>query len=277
MSQDSRQKQIFKRGSKTYYTSSLFFPPEKRKQVSVLYAFVRVADDFVDSTPQDERGFYTFGEAYRTSWHTGVSSGNLVIDDFITLQRNRGFNPDWTEAFLRSMELDLNKRIYQSLDESLEYIYGSAEVIGLFMNRILGVPPEADGYARMLGRSMQYINFIRDIDEDVALGRRYLPELPESMQSLEKQEAAAQPDRFRGYIIDQIERYRSWQAEAVKGYAYLPRRYRIPIETAADMYDWTASKIEQDPFIVYRKKVKPAKMRIILHVAGLSMHSLFTP
>lgn len=267
--------QIFKSGSRTYYTSSLFFPPAKRQEVAVLYAFVRVADDYVDAIPQDAHGFHGFCESYRTSLKTGNESGNAVIDDFIELQNRREFDPEWTEAFLHSMEMDTTKKVYDSLDETLEYIYGSAEVIGLFMNRILGIDQTADGYARMLGRSMQYINFIRDIDEDNQLGRRYLPELPDGLNSLQKEETMKDRDLFTIYIREHIARYRSWQEEAVKGFSYLPWRYRVPIETASDMYDWSARVIERDPYIVYERKVKPSKQHIMLHVLKTGLLRLF--
>ena len=63
---------------------------------------------------------------------------------------------------------------------------------------------------------------------------------------------------------NQVARYLEWQTEARKGYRFIPRRYRIPIKTASDMYSWTASRIARDPFVVFRRQVKPAKGRVIL-------------
>jgi len=243
----STQQEIFKQGSRTYYNSSLFFPRPVWQDVTDLYAFVRVADNYVDAVPQDGEGFFSFCSAYRASWKTGSSSGSGVIDRFIALQHRKRFDPEWTEAFLHSMELDLSKSVYDTLEETLEYIYGSAEVIGLFMNRIMEVSPVADDSAKLLGRAMQYINFIRDIDEDASFGRRYLPSPP-----------------LQTYIRAEIARYLTWQKEAEEGYRFLPYRYRVAIKSAADMYAWTAAVIMHDPFVVFRRKVKPAKGRILL-------------
>ena len=69
-------------------------------------------------------------------------------------------------VFLGSMAADLTRRFYRTEAETLEYVYGSAEVIGLFMARIMRLPEEALPAARMLGRAMQFINFIRDAAED---------------------------------------------------------------------------------------------------------------
>ncbi|ORC37842.1 phytoene synthase [Marispirochaeta aestuarii] len=258
---------IFKAGSKTYFNSSLFFPKKVREEVFILYAFVRVADNYVDAIPQDREGFNRFRENYRRAVK-GEITGDPVTDSFVKLASLRDFDPLWTEAFFKSMEMDLHKKNYDSLEETLEYIYGSAEVIGLFMARIMGLPDEAHHPACRLGRSMQYINFIRDIAEDNSFGRRYLPLEESGLVSLKEEETRKKPEQFRRFMQLQTERYKEWQREAEEGYALIPRRYRIPIRTAGDMYTWSAGIIEQDPFIVYRRKVKPSRARIIASIAA---------
>jgi 15-cis-phytoene synthase len=256
---------VFKNGSKTYFNSSLFFPRHVREEVFILYGFVRTADNFVDSQPQDSEGFYRFREDFASAL-SGTPAGDPIIDSFVGLHRERGFEEEWTEAFLRSMEMDLHRNSYDSLEETLEYIYGSAEVIGLYMARIMRLPREADRAACMLGRSMQYINFIRDIAEDNRLGRRYLPMEDSVLLSLEEDEARRKPEAFRAFISRQTARYKKWQAEAEEGYPLIPRSYRIPIKTAGKMYTWSAGVIEKDPFVVYRRKVKPSKPRILASI-----------
>ncbi len=257
--------ETFKKGSKTYYNSSLFFPARLREDVFRLYGFVRVADNYVDAVPQDAAGFRRFVAAYREAL-AGVPSGDPIIDEFVQLVEKRGLDRAWVDSFLHSMELDLVKGVYDSLEETLEYIYGSAEVIGLFMARLLDLPEESYQFARLQGRAMQYINFIRDIREDLSLGRRYLPIAGTGLASLAEEDARRNPERFTGFIRDQIQLYRSWQAQADEGYAYIPRRYLIPIKTASEMYGWTADRIEADPFIVFRQQLKPSKRRILMQV-----------
>lgn len=252
------QYDVFKKGSKTYFNSSLFFPPRIRRDVFVLYGFVRTADNFVDETPQDECGFRAFVEAWERA-DAGDPSGDPIIDDFVALSRRRGFETSWTRGFLRSMAWDLRKTVYNELAETLDYVFGSAEVIGLYMSRILGLADEALPYARMLGRAMQYINFLRDIAEDVRLGRRYVPLGDSGLTGLSEEEAQAKPEAFREWFRRQAGLYRAWHAEGAKGYAFIPRRYLAPIETAEDMYLWTARALEKDPFLVYRRKVKPPR------------------
>src|SRR6056297_1923333 len=112
----------FKTGSKTYFNSSRFFPAELRRDVFYLYGFVRKADNFVDDVPQDPDGFYRFRDAYHRALGNagtdGKLSGDPIIDRFVELQHRKGFDPAWTEAFLKSMEQDLFKREYNTLDET---------------------------------------------------------------------------------------------------------------------------------------------------------------
>jgi phytoene synthase len=114
---------------------------------------------------------------------------------------------------------------------------------------------------------MQYINFIRDIAEDTALGRRYLPLNSASPEIVSADYALENPREFSAFIGGHLALYRLWQKEAIAGYAYIPKRYRIPIKTAADMYWWTARCIEKQPLIVFDRKVKPARGRIYLSIA----------
>ncbi len=79
-------------------------------------------------------------------------------------------------GFFDSMQLDTTVRRYDSLDDIINYMHGSAEVVGLMMARMMGLPEEALPLAAMQGRAMQYANFVRDIGEDNHLGRCYFPE-----------------------------------------------------------------------------------------------------
>jgi phytoene synthase len=265
MAVSPEQAEVFRLGSKTYFNSSLFFPPQIRERVFTLYAFVRVADNYVDAVPQKAGEFRDFRRGYEAAL-AGNPANDTIIDPFLKLSAECGFDSGWTKAFLDSMEADLSKNNYDTLDEILAYVYGSAEVIGLFMSRIMELPETAQPAAAMLGRAMQYINFIRDIAEDAGLGRRYLPLNGASPDIVKAGYAKTHSREFAAFIARHLEIYREWQKAAVSGYAYLPQRYRIPIATAADMYWWTAAVIAKRPFVVFERKVKPSRPRIYLRI-----------
>lgn len=269
----SVQYAIFRKGSTTYFHASLFFPEAVRNDVFSLYAFVRQADDYVDSTPQQQDEFEDFCERW---WGAagGTPAGDVVIDGFAELASRKGFDLAWVDAFLASMRSDLFKNRYETHQELDQYLYGSAEVIGLMMAQVLDLPEESHPSAQVLGRAMQYINFIRDIDEDLALGRVYFPQADirrYGLHGLERADALEAPDQFSLFIRDRIAQYRLWQAEGEQGYGFIPYRYLIPIRTAAEMYRWTATTIEANPMIIYEQKVRPSVSRIISAILSSSL------
>lgn len=268
------EQRVFKQGSTTYYWSSKFFPKAVRGDVFKLYSFVRVIDDYVDEVPQHVARF----ERQRKTWrraltvpqfdaqpHRTDTLDTRVIKNMVALNRTYHFDPAWVEAFWDSMQADLQPKPYPKLADSLRYVYGSAEVIGLMMSTIMDLPSKAYKAARMQGRAMQWINFIRDIAEDTAVGRCYFPQEDLKrfgLKDLHEKTARAHPDRFQEFIGFQIARYRRWQTAAEAGYHYIPRRLRTPLRTAAQMYNWTAAEIAKDPLMVFDGKVKPSAFRV---------------
>ncbi len=256
---------IFQNGSRTMFYSSLFFPKEARKDVFVLYGFVRTADNLVDRKPQNKVGFYKFRKKYEQAI-SGINTGDIVIDSFAELAQRKNFDPKWTDAFLDSMEMDLTKKTYATLDETLQYVYGAAEVMGLYMVNVLDIDKKAYFYSRYLGRALQCINAIRDIAEDNEFGRSYIPKTDleyYDLESLDYSYTKQHPKRFSDFIKGQVYRYYHWQKIAEKGYQFVPKRYLICVKTVSDMYNWTAEQILKNPFIVYSQKVKPLIIQII--------------
>jgi len=265
---DSTYTKIFKNGSKTYFYSSIFFPSQMREDVFKLYCFVRVADDFVDTIPQKRKEFYAFKDRYRRATE-GEMTGDIVVDSFVELAEKKSFETEWVESFLASMEADLHTRIYPNIRKLRIYLYGSAEVVGLMMAKIMDLPHKSYEYAMKLARAMQYVNFIRDIAEDVTLGRIYFPQTDLNANRLENlsfKHVSANPIAFSDFVHTQIQRYLSWQKEGEEGFSYIPRRYLIPIKTASEMYKWTARVIWQNPLTIYFLKVKPSITKIVSQI-----------
>lgn len=273
----SVEKQIFKNGSTTFYLSSKLFPRTVRQDIRKLYSFLRVADDYVDTKPQNKKEF----KILRALWHEAAdnpafdfqvsafdSLNERVVKNMAYLTDKYNLETNWVDAFLDSMQADLDKKTYESLDGTLWYVYGSAEVVGLIMAKFMGLSKKSQKYAAVQGRAMQWINFIRDIDEDNKLGRSYFPadDLKKfGLNNLSVKTVQAQPKEFKDFINFQLNRYRSWQREAEKGYEHIPKRLRTPLETAVDNFNWTARKIANNPMLVYDKKVEPTKSRLLLN------------
>ncbi|MDQ3008415.1 MAG: phytoene/squalene synthase family protein [bacterium] len=259
---------IFRQGSSTYYYSSIFFPHDIKEDVFILYAFVRQVDNLVDSIPQKTVEL----QQWRGDFDEAMANkpvANESVSLFADLCRRRGFDKKWVDAFFRAMEADTKKTKYATFAQLEAYMYGSAEVIGLMLANIIGLPIESHPTARLMGKSMQYINFIRDIEEDNKLGRQYIPQAflaRHQLNSLEHSNTKTHQANFTKLIEMEIKRYFEIKTEAAKGLKYLPKRCRIPVATASQMYDWTAKQILIDPFIVYSKAVKPSKSKVLLTI-----------
>lgn len=266
---------IFRRGSTTYYWGSRFFPKAIRGDVFKLYSFLRVADDYVDCVPAEAEKF----RALRAAWQTAIRDARFdttpapadsvdqrVIKNIVAVSRAYNFEHTWLEAFWQAMQADLTPQNYETLHQSLGYVHGSAEVVGLMMAKIMGLPPQAYTAAKLQGRAMQWINFIRDLDEDNRMGRRYFPlsDLRKfGLPDLQETTARKHPEAFARFMRFEIVRYREWQASASQCMRFIPGLLQPALRTAAAMYDWTADEIERDPFVVFRHKVKPTKARIL--------------
>ncbi|MFM7088216.1 MAG: phytoene/squalene synthase family protein [Candidatus Paceibacterota bacterium] len=262
-------KEIFKKGSKTFFYSSLFFPKEIRTKVATLYAFVRVVDDFVDTVPQKVSELHEFIALYHKAQTEPLPSHapySVIINDFVALSQEEKFEPFWVDAFFASMQADLSKQTYDTLEETEKYIYGSAEVIGLMMSRMMGLSPKYDKEAQTLGYAFQYINFIRDIAEDELLGRTYLPKeryVRYNLTDLKKATVLENKEAFSRFLREEIEYFELLLVQARPAFPVMPVWCRVPIRVAVLSYQYTGRLIKEHPIIVFENKVKPTKIRII--------------
>lgn len=182
---DETSKDISKRISLNYSTSfSLgikLLSKDFRWAVFSTYGFVRVADEIVDTFHghNKERLLADFKQQTYQAIQEGIST-NPVLHSFQLAANQFGIENNLIEPFFKSMEEDLDTTSH-SVSSYDEYIYGSAEVVGLmclkiFCNGNNSQYDELVPYARSLGAAFQKVNFLRDIKSDVEeRGRVYFP------------------------------------------------------------------------------------------------------
>lgn len=249
---------IFKGASNTFFYYSLFFPKAKRQDIFDFYAFVRIADEFVDKPDQDIEGLNNFKSQYIKG-----QTSNKFIANFLELEAKYSFDKAWTKSFFHSIELDTHRKIYQTQQELNEYLYGIAEVIGLFMSSILELDSRAYQFAQLHGRAMQYANIIRDIYIDQKeLGRTYIP-LEHiknfGLKSLELGEVNNNPGNFKQLIEFEAKEFERLLILGEEGFKYINKRALIPIKAAADAYKLVIKRIVNNPMLIFETKVKPKK------------------
>jgi phytoene synthase len=260
---------------KTYFLATLLLPKAKRPFVHALYGFARYADEIVDdlaselSVAEKAEALSTWGNTVLADLKKGTSQdhvGRALIDTV-----NRFDIPhEHFEAFLHSMTMDLTVQEYESYEDLLEYVYGSAAVIGLQMVPILG-PLHNDAFAaaEKLGIAFQLANFIRDVDEDLDRGRVYLPikELAQFGVTREMLEERMLTPEIIEALKFQIARVRQLQAEAAPGIAMLEATSRPCIEAASTLYCGIVDEVEKISYDIFNQRAKTSKARRI-RVAG---------
>lgn len=149
--------------------------------IYAIYGFVRYADEIVDTFHEFDKK--TLLERFRHDAYQAIDEGislNPVLQSFQIVVRQYNIEPELIEAFLKSMEMDLYCQEYDANGYD-EYIYGSAEVVGLMCLRVFceGDCNEFNRLcepARKLGAAFQKVNFLRDLKSDfVERGRTYFP------------------------------------------------------------------------------------------------------
>jgi phytoene synthase len=260
---------------KTYFLATLLLPKAKRPFVHALYGFARYADEIVDdlaselSVEEKAEALSNWGNGVLTDLKNGASDdhvGRALIDTV-----NRFDIPhQHFEAFLHSMTMDLTVQEYETYEDLLEYVYGSAAVIGLEMVPILG-PLHNDAYeaAKKLGIAFQLANFIRDVDEDLDRGRVYLPikELAQFGVTREMLEERVLTPEIIEALKFQIARVRQLQAEAAPGIAMLEATSRPCIEAASTLYCGIVDEVEKIGYDIFNQRAKTSTGRRI-RVAG---------
>ena len=256
---------------KTYYLATLLLPKAKRPFVHALYGFARYADEIVD----DLNSTLTEVEKAEALQHwsdqilkdlVGGKSSDLIGAALIDTVTRFDIPLKYFEAFIHSMKMDLAVTEYKTYEDLMEYVYGSAAVIGLQMVPILGpLSPKAYECAEKLGIAFQLANFIRDVGEDLDRGRVYLPldELATfgvTRADLEKK--ILTPEIINALKFN-IERVRNLQREAAPGIAMLEKSSRACIEAASELYCGIVDEVEAINYQIFKKRAKTSTWRRI--------------
>jgi len=231
--------------TKSYSTSfSLavkMLSPNIRDAIYAIYGFVRFADEIVDSFHDfnKEELINDFETEYYKSLKSGISL-NPILNSFQHTVRKYNIDDALIQAFLNSMKMDLIKSEYSTIQEYNEYIYGSADVVGLmclkvFVNGDEQTYNELKDEAMRLGSAFQKVNFLRDLkDDNLVLNRNYFPGV--DLKSFD--------EKSKAMIISEIEEdFRV----AYQGIIKLPVDAKFGVYTAYIYYQKLLNKLDKTP------------------------------
>ncbi|MEU4527003.1 phytoene/squalene synthase family protein [Micromonospora ureilytica] len=284
-----RCRELHKRHGRTYYLATRLLPAWKRRHVHALYGFTRYADEIVDSTedlPPAERAVLL--DHWAGQFMAGLH-GAPVDDPLLpaVLHTIAVFDLDRDDfaSFLKSMAMDLTVTAYPTYDHLLDYMEGSAAVIGTMMLPILGSsdPAAAREPARQLGFAFQLTNFIRDVAEDLDRGRTYLPDEDLAKFGVTGEELAdararghATP-RIRELIEYEVTRAQAHYAAAAPGITMLAPASQACMRTAYALYGGILDEVAAQGYDVFvRRALVPQRRRMAVAARAL-LSSTGTP
>jgi 15-cis-phytoene synthase len=267
----ARCRELNKAYGTTYYAATFALPRVKRHHVHALYGFCRYADDIVDDlgpAPVEvrEKALADFGDRFFADLRAGDSE-DPVLKAVVHTVKAFTIDPECFRRFLRSMTMDLTVASYETFDDLLGYMDGSAAVIGEMMLPVLEPTSSAAApHARDLGIAFQLTNFLRDVGEDLDRGRVYIPQ--EDVRRFDaKPDERRATEQWRELMRYEIARTREYYASADVGIAYLPPASARCIRAARRLYSEILERIEAADYDVFTRRARVPAWRKALVVA----------
>jgi 15-cis-phytoene synthase len=165
--------------ARNFYYGFALLPPQKRDALCALYAFMRHADDISDSDKEikdKSRGLKEWRTALDGALQ-GRYGGSRVLPAFHDTVEKFGIPASYLHDLMSGAEMDLTVRSYPTFELLAEYCYRVAGTVGLCCTHVFGfADPKALELASKLGTAFQLTNILRDVSEDYAMGRIYLPQ-----------------------------------------------------------------------------------------------------
>jgi phytoene synthase len=256
-----RCRQLNRQHGTTYFWSTYLLPKAKRPHVHALYGFCRYADEIVDdlgsTVPVDARmqAMADFGDRFFVDLERGQSD-DPVLKAVVHTVKAFDIDPECFRRFMRSMTMDFTVDAYETWEDLLDYMDGSAAVIGEMMFPILEpVDQAAFSHARDLGNAFQLSNFLRDVAEDLDRGRVYVPQ--EDLRKFDADPwARTVTPAWRDLMAFEIARNRRLYESADIGIPMLPARSARCIRGARALYSGILDQIEAAGYDVFSSRVR---------------------
>ena len=242
--------------TETYSTSfslaTKMLAPSIRPDIYNIYGFVRFSDEIVDAffDYNREELFNTFENELETALNNRISL-NPILNSFQHTYHKYGIPHNLVASFMKSMRMDLTKTTYKTTQEYKDYIYGSADVVGL-MCLMVFVKGKKSEYERLkesamsLGSAFQKVNFLRDLKSDFEeLHRSYFPNT--NLKELD--------EVSKTRIINEI---KADFEKSFKGILQLPNEAKLGVYTAYKYYYKLLVKLEKTP----STQIKNTRIRV---------------
>ena len=247
---------VTKNYSNSFYLSTLLLDKRVKTAIHSIYGFVRFADEIVDTFHGYDKAYLL--QKFETDMHEAIEnkiSLNPILNSFQWAVNEYGIPMAYIDAFMNSMRMDLTKREYLTNAETSDYIYGSANVVGLMCLKVFckentKLFGELVHSAEMLGSAFQKVNFLRDLQADIELlERSYFPQFDKNKFD----------ENLKLQLIAEIEQEFDIALEGIKR---LPGRSQLAVYTAYNYYRKLLIKIKHsEASAILKERIRISNVR----------------
>lgn len=250
---------VTRRCAQSFYWGLRLLPREKRRALYAIYAFLRGCDDSADEAAPDERPgqLHRWRRALDAALH-GDCAGDPCLPAFSDAVARYAIPGRYFHLLLDGAEMDLSVRRYPTFEALYDYCYRVASTVGLICLHVWGYEGEgAELAAEECGIAFQLTNILRDIREDAARGRIYLPEEDLRRFNYGEREIAGQvrDARFAALMAFQVERARRYYRSVDRLLPCVSPDSRACLMAMAGVYEGLLDCMERSGFDVYSRRI----------------------
>ena len=252
--------------------------PERKRDITVFYAFCRIIDDIADSSEIDVAQKETRLAEWRRMLRAAVPGEPSLAGDVRRLIDKYSLAPEMLEEIIAGVEMDLHISRYATFEDLRVYCYRVASAVGLVSIEIFGYRnPACKEYAIQLGLALQMTNIIRDVGKDLRNGRVYLPH--EDLARFGYSEMELQDRQYNERFVDlmnfEAQRAEDFFTRAAELLPIEERRSMVAAEIMASVYHALLQRMKRDRFRVFEKAYALTKLQKVGRVtAQLAKHFL---
>jgi squalene synthase HpnC len=274
--------QIAKAAHSNFYYAFFLLPKSRREGIVALYAFMRLIDDVADEGEDlavKQRGL----AKWRAALDTAVTDSPLspesdstppgaaaVLPALVDTMRRYNMPARYLHDLISGAEMDLTVRDYQTFDRLREYCYRVAGTVGLTCTHVFGfTDPRALDLAEKLGLAFQLTNIIRDVHDDHALGRVYIPEEDLHRYNVAPEDFGRREATLGVRELLRFEADRAWQnyKEGAELLGLIDPESRGTLWLLTHTYSALLARIESLDFAVFGERVRLSRAEKMLFIA----------
>jgi phytoene synthase len=262
---------IARRAASSFYPAFRLLPPPQRRAMCAIYAFLRIADDISDEPAAPEHKCRQLQEWRDELDRTLAGAGGHDISAALHDCATRFAIPSqYLSAALDGVAMDLAPAVYATFADLHNYCYHVASVVGLACIHIWGFRGDrAEEFAINAGIAFQLTNILRDLREDAARGRVYLPaeDLRRFAYPVDKLSRGERDTAFRELMAFQVARARGFYDAAWPLVPLLNPAGRSVFLVMARTYRALLDEMEKRDFDVFTSRVRVSRWRKIIYLA----------